>query len=179
MGRESQLARDDRTSSGGLMLADGAVVEIRSLERADRRGLAAGAARLSERTRYLRFASSKSHLTDRELDWLTDLDHHSREALLAVDPATREGIAVARYAELSDEPGVVDLAVTVNDAWQKRGLGGQLLSRVIDRAREEGHRAMRATILAENAASLALVRRAGFLLRSRDGVLVEFELPLV
>lgn len=165
-------------SSSSHKLDDGAVVEIRPLERADRQGLAAGAARLSARTRYLRFASPKAHLSERELDWLTDLEHHSREALLAVDPATGEGIAVARFAELPDEPGIVDAAVTVNDSWQNRGLGSYLLSQLIARARQEGHRAMRAMLLAENVASLAMVRHAGFRPRARDGVLLEFELPL-
>jgi L-amino acid N-acyltransferase YncA len=161
-----------------VTLADGAVIEIRPLERDDRQGLAAGARRLSARSRYLRFASPIDHLTERELDWLTDLEHHSREALLAIDPATGDGIAVARYIELGEEPGILDTAVTVNDAWQNRGLGSHLLARLIARARQEGHHAMRATILAENAASLAMVRSAGFQPRARDGALLEFELPL-
>ena len=161
-----------------VTLADGAVIEIRPLERGDRQGLAAGAERLSARSRYLRFASPKDHLTERDLDWLTDLEHHSREALLAIDPTTRDGVAVARYVELSEEPGIVDMAVTVDDAWQNRGLGSYLLAQLIARARQEGHHAMRATVLAENAASLAMVRHAGFQPRARDGALLEFELPL-
>src|SRR4051794_32985985 len=112
-------------------------VEVRPLERDDRAGLAAPAERLSPRARYLRSAAPEPRLTERDLDRLTDIDHHRREALLAIDPRAREGIAVARYAELPDEPGVVDVAVTVGDAWQRRGLGSAMLARLIARAREE------------------------------------------
>jgi hypothetical protein len=98
-----------------IELHDGALVEVRPLERGDRAALAAAAARLSPRTMYLRFAAPKPYLTERDLDWLTDLEHHAREALVAVDPVTREGVAVARYAELPEQPRVVDVAVTVND----------------------------------------------------------------
>jgi RimJ/RimL family protein N-acetyltransferase len=154
-------------------------VEIRPLERDDRAGLAAAVERLSPRARYLRFASPKPRLTERDLDRLTDIDHHQREALLAIDPRTREGIAVARYAELPGEPGVVDVAVTVGDAWQGRGLGSALLARLLARAREEGHRAARADVLAENAGSRAMLRSAGFHGRGSTGGLLELELPLV
>jgi RimJ/RimL family protein N-acetyltransferase len=152
--------------------------EIRPLERDDRAGLAAAAARLSPQSRYLRFASPKPNLTERELDMLTDLDHHRREALLAIDPETRQGVGVARYAELPGEPGVADVAVTVADARQGHGLGSELLERLVARAREEGLIALRGTVLAENAPSLAMLRRAGFRARGRAGALLDMELPL-
>jgi hypothetical protein len=80
-----------------LTLHDGRVVEVRPLEPSDRGGLAAAVRRLSDETRYLRFASPKPELTERELDFLLDVDHHSREAILAVDPSTGYGVGVVRY----------------------------------------------------------------------------------
>src|SRR4051812_12843212 len=162
-----------------LALRDGAAVEVRALQPAAGDGLAAAVARLSSQSRYLRFASPKPRLTARDLDALTDVDHHRREALLAIDPATRHGIAVARYAELEGEPGepgAVDVALTVDDAWQGRGLGGILLARLLARARQEGHAVARASVLPENVASLAMLRRAGFRPRGWEGGLVELEL---
>jgi GNAT superfamily N-acetyltransferase len=167
------------TNFPGLTLSDGSAVEIRPLERDDREALAAAAARLSARSLYLRFASPKPRLTRRDLDALVDIDHHHREALLAIDPACRQGIAVARYAEISDEPGAVDIAVTVIDRWQRRGLGGLLLGRLIARAREEGHLVARASVLRENTASLRMVRQAGFRPRASAAMIIEFELSLI
>src|SRR5438093_3039294 len=161
-----------------LTLSDGGVVDVRPLERADRAGLVDAIGRLSERSRYLRFAAVKPYLSDRELDRLLDVDHHHHEALLAVDPLTGRGVAVVRYVEVAGEPGAAEIAATVADDWQGRGLGSALLAQLIERAREEGHSALRASTLAANRASIAMLRRAGFTPRSGGGVLREYELAL-
>src|SRR3954451_12007874 len=112
MSLQSQVA-----PSPVVVLLDGTAVDVRPLEPVDRDCFAAGVARLSARSLYLRFASPKPRLTERDLDALLDLDHHGREALLAVDPLCGVGVGVGRFAELRDEPGVVDVAVTVIDDW--------------------------------------------------------------
>jgi len=161
-----------------VQLRDGSVVALRPLERADRAQLGEAIMRLSERSRYLRFASPMPVLRSADLDRLADVDHVDREALLAVDPATRWGVAVARYAQMPEEPGVADMAITVADAWQGRGLGSLLLARIVLRARENGYRELRATTLAENRRARALVRAAGFAVRGRDGPVIEYQRAL-
>jgi RimJ/RimL family protein N-acetyltransferase len=158
-----------------VRLRDGSVVLIRPLEAGDRDALGAAIMRLSERSRYLRFASPMPVLSSVALNRLLDLDHLHREALVAFDPVTGDGVAVARYAEIRGEPDAVDLAVTVNDAWQRRGLGLLLLTRIIDRAGANGYRVVRGSVLVENRASRALLRAAGFRVRGREGLLIEFE----
>jgi GNAT superfamily N-acetyltransferase len=161
------------------MLRDGGVVEVRQLEPGDRAEVAAGVARLSDDSRYLRFATPKPRLSERELDHLMDVDHHDREALVAIDPLTGHGVAVVRYLQVPDQPGAVEVAATVADEWQGRGLGGALLARLAQRAREEGHSALRASTLAINRRSIAMLRRAGFGAQSRGaGTLREYELRL-
>jgi hypothetical protein len=44
-----------------IELLDGRVVDVRPLERSDREGLAAAVTRLSDESRYLRFATTSSH----------------------------------------------------------------------------------------------------------------------
>lgn len=163
---------------GRLTLGDGRVVNVRPLEPRDRDGLAAAVRRLSDQTRYLRFAAPKPHLTARELDFLLDVDHHAREAMLAIDPATGHGVAVVRYVEVSGAPGVVEIAATVADDWQGHGLGQALLARLIARARDEGYSTLRASVLASNHRSIAMLRRAGFVPRGGSGILREYELAL-
>jgi acetyltransferase len=161
-----------------LALRDGRIVHVRPLERGDRGALAAAIAGLSERTRYLRFAATKPYLTEQELDVLTDVDHHRHEALVAVDPRSGRGIAVVRYVQVPDKPGAVEIAATVADEWQGRGLGTALVVQLAQRAREEGHSTLRAAVLAENIRSIRMLRRAGFRARSGSGTLREFELAL-
>jgi RimJ/RimL family protein N-acetyltransferase len=161
-----------------LKLRDGRVVDVRPLERSDRALLEAAIRRLSDQSRYLRFGTPKPRVTERELDGLVDVDHHAREALLAIDPLTGQGVAVVRYIQLPGEPGVVELAATVADDWQGIGLGSALLAGLTRRARDEGHSAFRAYVLAINGRSIAMLRRAGFGGRGRAGTLREYELAL-
>jgi GNAT superfamily N-acetyltransferase len=161
-----------------VALRDGALVPVRPLERSDRAELAAMVERLSDRSRYLRFAAPKPRLTSRELDHLLDVDHHRNEALVALDADTGRGIAVVRWVTVAGEPGVAEVAVTVADEWQGRGLGPALLARLLDLARAEGLTALRASVLAVNARSLAMLRHAGFRARPVTGSLLDYELIL-
>ena len=161
-----------------LKLRDGRVVAIRPLERCDRPLLDAAIRRLSDDSRYLRFASPKPRITERELDRLVDVDHHAHEALLAIDPLTAHGVGVVRYVQVSGQAGVVELAATVADGWQGIGLGSALLVRLTQRASDEGHSALHASVLAVNRRSIAMLRRAGFRIRAASGVLLEYELAL-
>jgi GNAT superfamily N-acetyltransferase len=166
------------TTGDRVRLRDGAGVPVRLLERSDRDELATMVERLSERSRYLRFAAPKPRLTRRELDHLVDVDHHRNEALVALDPATGRGIAVVRWVGVAGEPGVAEIAVTVADEWQGRGLGTALLARLLAMARAEGIATLRASVLAVNAPSIAMLRGAGFRARPAGGALLEYELPL-
>jgi RimJ/RimL family protein N-acetyltransferase len=161
-----------------LKLRDGRVVAVRPLERCDRQLLEAAIGRLSEESRYLRFGTPKPRMTERELDRLVDIDHHVHEALLAIDPLTGRGVAVVRYIQLPGEPGVVELAAAVADDWQGMGLGSALLAGLMERACDEGHVALRASVLAANSRSIAMLRRAGFSGRGGAGALREYELAL-
>ena len=172
----SNVAAGSRTRR--LTLRDGRTVEVRPLERGDREGIAAAVRRLSDQTRYLRFATAKPRLTNRELDFLIDIDHHRHEAIVAIDPTTRRGVAVVRYVEVPGEPGVAEIAATVTDEWQGRGLGTALLLQLAARAREEGYRTIRASVLASNHRSIAMLLAAGFAARPGSGVLREYELAL-
>jgi RimJ/RimL family protein N-acetyltransferase len=170
--------RSSHVQTQRLTLRDGRVVDVRPLERGDREGLAAAVGRLSEQTRYLRFASAKPRLTKRELDFLVDVDHRHHEAIVAIDPTTRRGVAAARYIQLPDEPGAAEIAATVTDDWQGNGLGTALLRQLAGRARDEGYSTFRASVLASNQRSIAMLLAAGFALLPSGGALREYELAL-
>jgi RimJ/RimL family protein N-acetyltransferase len=161
-----------------LTLRDGHVVDVSPLERGDREGLAAAVRRLSDETRYLRFATAKPRLTSRELDFLVDVDHDRHEAIVAIDPITRRGVALVRYVQVPGEPGVAEIAATVTDEWQGRGLGTELLAQLGARARDNGYEAFRASVLASNRRSIAMLLAAGFAPLPSSGVLREYELAL-
>ncbi|MGH2950707.1 MAG: GNAT family N-acetyltransferase [Solirubrobacterales bacterium] len=161
-------------------LRDGSIVVVRPIRPEDRDGLRSGFELLSERSRYQRFMTGVSQLSDRDLDYLADVDHHDHEALIAYEEAGgRVGIGVARFVRLAD--GVsAEAAVTVVDEWQGRGLGTTLLTLLAERARAEEVGRFVALLLASNEQMLDVLAALGpARITSRaDGTIeVEVDIP--
>jgi RimJ/RimL family protein N-acetyltransferase len=121
-----------------VALADGAEIVIRAIEPGDMHELAVGFRHLSALSRFRRFRERIDRLTQQQLTELTHVDHHSHEALVAFDAATGEGIGVARYVRVPDDPTRAEVACTVIDPWQGRGVGTALVERLAARARAAG-----------------------------------------
>jgi RimJ/RimL family protein N-acetyltransferase len=151
-----------RTREASLTLPDGTPVRVRPLEEVGREAYLAALPRLSERSRTLRFAGPKPGLTTREVDYLMDVGHDGRVALVAEDVATGEIAAIARFAPYAGAPTAADVAVLVWDEWQGRGLGTALARRLVREAPRHGIRELRATTLAENHGARRMLERAGF-----------------
>ena len=157
-------------------LRDGSSVVIRPLEPEDRDLLRSGFEGLSDRSRYLRFQTPLAELSEEQLSYLTAVDHHDHEALLALDPGTDDAIGVARFVRVSDN--VAECAIVVADDWQNRGLGSELLERLVERAHDEGVERFTALVLAENADALRLLERLGDTVRQSEGSQLELEIEL-
>jgi RimJ/RimL family protein N-acetyltransferase len=160
-----------------VRLPDGSTLVIRPIEPGDRNLLSAGFEQLSEHSRYMRFQAPLTSLSDQQLAYLTNVDHHDHEALLAVaQDGGEEIVGVARFVRASD--AVAECAVVVADHWQERGVATALLDRLVDRAREEGIERFTALVLAENAEALRLLARLGDTVQHRIGSQVELDIGL-
>jgi RimJ/RimL family protein N-acetyltransferase len=114
-----------------------------------------------------------------DLRYLTEVDHHDHEAIIAFDPGGHETVGVARFVRLPD-PSQAEVAVTVIDDWQGRGLGTALCNLLAERAREEGIRRFNALLLAGNDQMhdvLASLGPAKVLSREAGTVEVEVDIP--
>jgi acetyl coenzyme A synthetase (ADP forming)-like protein len=129
------------------LLADGGVVQVRPIAPADAPMLERFHDALSPETNRLRFFVVRPHLDEKSLSSFTNVDHHDREALIALSGG--ELIGVARYDRY---PGTADaeVAFVVADAWQGSGVGSLLLEHLAARARAEGLERFVAETLAEN-----------------------------
>lgn len=140
---------------------DNTVLTVRPIEITDVDRLARMTRRLSPKSIYFRFFAPIQRLPWSALLWLANVDHSRRDALVALDGD--EIVAVARYDQLRDsgasEALDAQLAVTVEDAWQHRGLGRQLAHRLCVLARARGCDAFRVTILPDNRPALDLMRQ--------------------
>ena len=118
-------------------------------------------------------------LSEEMVRYLTDVDHHDHEAVVALDAATGEGVGVARYVRDRDRPERAEAAVTVIDDWQGRGLGTLLLELLAVRAREEGIDRFTALMLASNDEMMELLESLGPVrVIDREAGTVEVEAPL-
>jgi RimJ/RimL family protein N-acetyltransferase len=165
-------------AGGRAVLRDGSKVVIRPVRREDAPLLADGFARLSPQSRRLRFLRHKDELTPAGLRYLTDVDHHDHEALGALDQAGGRGVGVARYVRDAFDPHAAEIAVTVADDWQGRGLGTELLAQLSGHARAEGIHRFTALVSADNTAMAALLRSLRANPVHREHGAVEYEIPL-
>ena len=162
--------------SSQVHLRDGTEVLVRPISPDDRDLLGSAFAALSDRSRYLRFQAPMAELSDRQLAYLTSVDHHDHEALIALDPGQEEIVGVARFVRMQGEQA--ECAITVADEWQGRGLGTELLDRLVDRAHDEGVERFSAVVLAENSEAIRLLERLGDTARRPVGSQIELDIAL-
>jgi GNAT superfamily N-acetyltransferase len=143
-----------------VILPYGATIVVRPIRPADGPLLLDGFERLSTDSRRFRFLGGKSTLTSKDVHYLTEVDHRDHEAMVALDLAGR-GVGVARYVRDPDSLRVAEVAIVVVDEWQRRGVGGQLLSRLARRAAAEGITCFTGVMADDNVAVMALVRSLG------------------
>ncbi len=160
-----------------LTLRDGSAVLIQPIRPEDKAALRRGFERLSEESRYSRFLAPMERLGPSMLAYLTEVDHHDHEALIAFDRSSGEAVGVARYVRT--EGRGAEAAVTVLDDWQGRGLGTGLTSLLAERALEEGVDRFTALLLAENKEMIALLESLGHVaVTGRESGTLEVEVPL-
>jgi RimJ/RimL family protein N-acetyltransferase len=152
-----QTAARSRT----VVLDDGSTVLIRQVQAADATLLADGFARLSPESRATRCLGAKKELSPAELRYLTDVDHHDHEALGALDRPEGRGVGIARYIRHPSDPQAAELAVTVVDDWQGRGLGTELIRQLSHHAWRAGIRRFTAMAATDNLAAVRLLRALG------------------
>lgn len=153
-----------------LQFKDGSPYTIRPIRPEDAAPLQDFTRQLSEHTRYMRFISFMRELSPRTLARYTQVDYHRELALVATvwetDPdhpgELRETvIGVARYL-LNADGESAEYALVIGDAWQRRGLGIQLMTTLVDAARRQGLAMIEGVVLGNNRPMLTLMGRLGF-----------------
>jgi RimJ/RimL family protein N-acetyltransferase len=142
-------------------LPDGAPVLIRPIRADDKRMLTDGLRRLSDESVQRRFLTPKRSFSRTELRYLTEVDGRDHVALVAEHPSgpARRLIAVARFVRLAEDPDAAEVAITVADDWQGRGLGSLLSEQLAADARRVGIRRFTATMAADNVPAHRLMAR--------------------
>jgi RimJ/RimL family protein N-acetyltransferase len=142
------IAVESTAPGGGAVLA--------RLEPSDGEALRRLFYRLSPETVYRRFHSPVVYPDQTQPQRLLDIDHHDREAVVAV--VDGEIVGVARYARQRGS-NAAELAVVVADEWHRQGLATRMLTALAQLARAASVERFTATVQPDNPPALALLRR--------------------
>jgi GNAT superfamily N-acetyltransferase len=143
----------------GLLLREGSEVRLREITASDGPLVAALHARCSPQTRRSRFLSPAPQLAPGQLAGLLGGEDGVSRAVLAV---TADGGSAVGLATVERPVGAcAELAVLVEDAWQRRGLGTALLRRAVEIATVEGADEVTGWARTDDVGVLRVLRRAG------------------
>jgi RimJ/RimL family protein N-acetyltransferase len=142
-----------------VTLRDGRSVLIRPVQPSDAPALAEAIESADADTIRRRFLGGHPQVTPELLDYLTTVDYTSRFALVAVEPTSQRGVAIARY-EPTEQDGAADVAIAVAPSWRDVGLATELLRMLAQAASERGVHTLTGTFLADNRPVTALINEA-------------------
>ncbi len=148
-----------------VALLDGTSARIRAIRPDDKHFLVEGLEQLSQRSTRLRFFTPKKRLTAEELRYFTELDFASHVALVAlIEEAERQiPIGIGRYiVDAGSTPRSAEVAFTVLDRHQGRGVATLLLHHLAHIARTANIACFTAVVLTENRDMLDVFEHSGY-----------------
>jgi acetate---CoA ligase (ADP-forming) len=144
---------------GDVVLRDGSTVRIRLMRRSDEAGLCTLLTSLSEESRWLRFYGlQNSSAIAREAHREANLDHAF--GLVACSGDEERVVGHAFYVAVTEQRA--EVAFTIANDFQGRGLGSILLGQLAEVASANGIQVFEAEVVAANHAMLHVFRASGF-----------------
>ncbi len=164
---------------------DGSSIAIRPIRPEDEPKMVRFHERLSDRSVYLRYFHHlplSARVTHERLTRACFIDYNREMALVAetvnADSGEGEIVGVGRLTR-EHSSAEAEFALLVSDPLQERGLGTELLRRLVALARNEGIRRVFGEILTENRAMQEICRQLGFDVRySAEDGMVEASITL-
>ena len=148
-------------------LLQGERITVRAIRPQDADSLQAYVRGLSSETRRNRFLAAVSELTPARVEHLIHMDRPDKVALLgfARTGAESQIVAEAMLVKAANSRRC-EIALSVADAWQRKGVGTLLLRTLECRARMLGAHFLFGDVLRTNTAMKCLARKAGFSIRT-------------
>lgn len=150
-------------------LNDGTPVCVRPIRPTDEDMLRVFHYRLSPETVFRRYRHMLKSLPHSERLKLVNVDYEREMALVVVQGTepTAEMLGVGRYF-LDEATRIAELAFTVRDDWQNRGIGTLLMRKLLEVGRAKGLAGFEAYVQTDNAPMIDLLLRNGFVTTQGD-----------
>ncbi len=161
-------------------LPDGPRILVRPVVPSDRGQLLSGFEKLSERSRFFRFLGAMSRLSPEDLDRFTAAGdaNHGAFGALDISGAAPVPVAIARYERFGDGSALAEMAVTVIDAYQGRGVGTVMVATTAYCAAKAGIEALIAFVHPENTGMSHLLLSLGAMTENRSPSEICYRLPV-
>ena len=152
-------------------LIDGTTIGIGFVGPEDEQRLLSGFRKLSQLTKLYRFNCSKKDLSKKEKDYLLNIDNFNHLAIGAVDldKSYDVGIGLARYIREKEDPTRAEVAITVIDEYQNKGIGTYLFKELFIYANKNGVRTLTSYVLKENVKMIKILDKIGFKVKEDCG----------
>lgn len=144
-------------------LNDGTPVCIRTVCKDDEQRLIDGIAKLSTKSRYLRFFSGMREPPRHVIDALTEVDGHNHIAwgAIATDEPEQPALGIVHAFRADTDPAMAEFSVAVIDEYQGRGVARLLSTVLLLDCKEEGFEKLTVHILHENKPAILLAKSLG------------------
>ncbi len=158
-----------------IVLGDGSTAHLRPIRPEDRDRLEAFHGRQSQESIYFRFFRYRPELSNKELEYFTQVDYERRMAFVAT--VGDQIVAIARYEQWDSpkHPGEkrAEVAFFVDDHHHGKGLATIMLEYLAAAGRRKKFDGFTATVLPQNVGMLRVFRKAGFEVSTgfEDGVI--------
>ena len=161
-------------------LENGTPVCLRRVTRGDEERIRQGIARMSPRSRYMRFFSGAATPPDWVIDRLLDADGDTHLGWGAIDTSQADEPAIGAVHAFRDagDRGLAEFSVAILDDWHGLGLGKLLTATLLLEARAEGIARFSMDTLSENASAIAFARLLGGERTEYDGTVLTYSLDV-
>ncbi|UCD59058.1 MAG: GNAT family N-acetyltransferase [Candidatus Hydrogenedentota bacterium] len=153
-----------------VSLADGKQIFLRPIKPTDDNMMVELFNSLSKETIHLRFFSTLKYMPKEQLQKFTHIDYEKQMAIVAlVNVGNRERIvAVGRYTLEEKEPDAAEFAIVVQDSYQGRGIGTEVLRHLAHVAKLQDVRVIVGYIMNENSRMFAVLKRSGLKMSKKN-----------
>jgi ribosomal protein S18 acetylase RimI-like enzyme len=161
-------------------LADGTIIDTGFVCPENAEFLGRGYKKLSCKTKMFRFHYSKNKLSNYEKDYLVNVDNYDHLAIGAVDldKSYDVGIALIRYIRDKTDPTKAEVALTVIDEYQNRGIGTLLYNEMLEYAFKNGIKLLLNCVMKENTTMLNILEKFGGEIKDSSGNHYRIEVKL-
>jgi acetyl coenzyme A synthetase (ADP forming)-like protein len=153
------MSVDPTEYSTDVVLRDGTTLHLRPVRADDDEKLLEMFSRMSQESLYYRFMSVPRIDLERARSF-TQVDFDRQFVLVGETGGPLA--AIAGYYQSGRAPGRAEVAFSVPDAWQGRGIGTRMLERLAEIARDRGITAFDAYVLGENRRMMDVFLESGF-----------------